>query len=470
MPTTGRGRETLEVVTSSAFLPNRRELLRLAGGATVAVLVAGCRDPHLVESTGKVPAPLSMVRTSWSADQWALGSYSFLPVGAEPSMRRSLAEPLDGRVFFAGEATSLSAPATVHGALESGDRAAAEVVAAATPGETVAVIGAGAAGLRAAATLRDRGFTVVVLEARDRIGGRIATVRPNGWPIPIELGASWVHDIVASDLADQLAALGVATTPFDYDDARDVFIEGLNADALDGVIADIERALTAAEEAEADQSISDAVVAVGGELDLAFDHVDEVELAAEYGANADELSAWWGTQEGSQGDDLLVLGGYGRLTEHLATGLDVRTESAVETVRWSFAEVSLDLADGTVISVDRVVVTVPLAVLASGRLQFEPPLPTSTQTALTTIGTGLLDKVWFRFAEPFWETDALVWSRVTPPGEAFRSWFNLLPLTGEPVLLALHGGRTARMWASRSDDDFRSAAMKALEQFAAAGF
>lgn len=165
-----------------------------------------------------------------------------------------------------------------------------------------------------------------------------------------------------------------------------------------------------------------------------------------------------------------MIGGYGRLTEHLATGLDVRTESAVETVRWGFAGVSLDLADGTVVSVDRVVVTVPLAVLASGRLQFEPPLPTSTQTAVTTIGTGLLDKVWFRFAEPFWDTDSLVWSRVTSPGEAFRSWFNLLPLTGEPVLLALHGGRTARMWASRSDDDLLSVAMKALEQFAAAGF
>lgn len=385
-------------------------------------------------------------------------------------MRRSLAEPIEGRVFFAGEATSLSAPATVHGALESGDRVAAEVVAVATPGELVAVIGAGAAGLRAAAMLRDRGFTVVVLEARDRIGGRIATVRPNGWPIPIELGASWVHDILASDLAAQLATLGVATAPFDYDDARVVSIENLNVDSLNGVIADIERALTAADEDEADQSISDAVVAAGGDLDLGFDHVDEVELAAEYGANADELSAWWGTREGSEGDDLLVLGGYDRLTEHLATGLDVRTESAVETVRWGFAGISLDLADGTLVSVDRVVVTVPIAVLASGRVQFEPPLPTSKETALTSIGTGLLDKVWFRFAEPFWETDALVWSRVAAPGEAFRSWFNLLPLTGEPVLLALHGGRTARTWASRSDEELRSAAMKALEQFAAAGF
>ncbi|HEY5678414.1 MAG TPA: FAD-dependent oxidoreductase, partial [Myxococcales bacterium] len=57
----------------------------------------------------------------------------------------------------------------------------------------VVVIGAGVAGLAAARELRLRGLSVAVLEARDRIGGRVHTLRPDGWPLPVEAGAEFVH-------------------------------------------------------------------------------------------------------------------------------------------------------------------------------------------------------------------------------------------------------------------------------------
>src|SRR5262245_42644793 len=57
----------------------------------------------------------------------------------------------------------------------------------------VLVIGAGMAGLAAAARLRERGLQVLVLEARDRIGGRVHTVREGLGPLPLELGAEFVH-------------------------------------------------------------------------------------------------------------------------------------------------------------------------------------------------------------------------------------------------------------------------------------
>jgi hypothetical protein len=86
------------------------------------------------------------------------------------------------------------------------------------------------------------------------------------------------------------------------------------------------------------------------------------------------------------------------------------------------------------------------------------------------VGTGLLDKVWFVFPEQFWSNESLMWTRVDEPGTPFREWFNLAPLTGEPVLLALHGGRTARAWAERSDDELRAAGLAALQQFLDAGW
>jgi monoamine oxidase len=419
----------------------------------------------------RVPEPLAMVRTSWSTDPWARGSYSFLPVGADPALRVDLARPIDGRLFFAGEATSSSAPATVHGALESGRRVATEVDDAAEPGDVVAVLGAGMAGLAAAQALRGAGYTVTVFEARDRIGGRVATVRSDAWPIPVELGASWVHDIGASDLAEQLDGLGVDAAAFDYDDASTLFAGGLTQASLDEAADAIATAIGWADDAEADLSIAAAVTASGAEVDLlAFSHVDEVELASEFGENADELSAWWGTAEGSEGDDLLVLGGYGGLADHLADGLDVRLGTAVLEVSWGADGADFTLADGAPFSCDRVVVTVPLAVLAADDITFDPPLPDTHRAAIDTMGTGLLDKVWFVFPEQFWSNDSLMWTRVDEPGTPFREWFNLAPLTGEPVLLALHGGRTARAWAERSDDELRAAGLAALQQFLDAGW
>jgi monoamine oxidase len=412
-----------------------------------------------------------MVRTSWSTDPWARGSYSFLPVGADPVLRADLAQPIDGRLFFAGEATAGTAPATVHGALESGRRAAAEVVDLAVPGDVVAVLGAGVAGLAAAQALRDAGFTVAVFEARDRIGGRVATVRSNAWPVPVELGASWVHDVNASDLAEQLAELAIETADFDYDDADTLFTGGLTQASLDEASEAIADAIDGADDAETDLSIAAAVAVSGADVDpLALNHVDEVELASEYGANADELSVWWGTDEGSEGDDLLVVGGYGGLADHLANGLDIRLNTAVVEVSWGDDGADLTLADGSSFSCDRVVVTAPLGVLAAGDITFDPPLPDTHRRAIDTMRTGLLDKVWFVFPEQFWSNESLMWTRVDQPGTPFREWFNLAPITGEPVLLALHGGRTARAWSERSDDDLCAAGLAALQQFIDAGW
>lgn len=78
---------------------------------------------------GDVPAPVAYVRTGWERDPFSRGSYSFNRVGQQPGDRRALARPVDERLFFAGEATHPHYYATVHGAYETGIRAAREVMA-----------------------------------------------------------------------------------------------------------------------------------------------------------------------------------------------------------------------------------------------------------------------------------------------------------------------------------------------------
>ncbi len=430
--------------------------------------------PTATLPSAMVPQPAAMLRTSWSADPFALGSYSYLPVGATPQARVDLAQPVAGRLFFAGEALDPDNPATVHGAQASGRAAAALVDDEADAGETIVVVGAGIAGVSAARALADAGHRVIVVEAQDRVGGRVHTVRPDGWPVPVERGANWVHDTKASDLPTRLKALGVKAVPFAYDDVVLGADGTVAADGyLDGASKAVEAAVEWADTQDNDLSLAAAIDGSGaadGVDPAALVHFLRTEVSTEYGADADQLSAWWGTDEGSDGDDLLVLGGYGTVVDALATGLDVRLGWPVATVSVADDGVVVTGTSGEALPAARVIVTVPLGVLKAGTIRFEPELPEAHRAAIDAMAMGLLDKVWLRWDEPWWTEKAEQWSRVAAADDSFVEWYNLAELAGTPVLLGLVGGAEARAWAGKSDDEVLAAALASLERFRAAGW
>jgi CheY-like chemotaxis protein len=153
---------------------SRRQLL--AGGlAAGAVLTLGaCGDETGGDADSDAPDSdrpsehgsddpgARVLLTRWATDPFALGSYSFLPVGATPDDRLALQAPVSGRIVLAGEHTDVDAPATTHGALASGRRAATLLLGAGVQGPVI-VVGAGLAGLGAARALTDAGMPVVVL-------------------------------------------------------------------------------------------------------------------------------------------------------------------------------------------------------------------------------------------------------------------------------------------------------------------
>jgi monoamine oxidase len=374
-----------------------------------------------------VPPAAGMVRTSWSTDPWARGSYSFLPVGSTSAMREVLAAPLADRVFFAGEAARVhtrrrctarsrrGSTSRNGSAVSRGEMSASSSSARASP-----------------ASLLHRhcdapGTTSRVIEARDRIGGRIDTVRPSGWPLPIERGASWIHDVDASDLAARARRLGVQTIPFDY---RPAAVDLPSMRRVDAAAQSrtarraIERAIDDAAHLDEDVSLEAALRARGATAaDRVLEWFIETEITTEYGAEARELSAWWGLEEGTEGDDLLVVGGYDQLVADLAEGIDVRLGQPASAIRWSTAGASVVAADGTVHDADRLVVTLPLGVLEAGDVAFTPPLPDAKTAAIGQLGMGLLDKIWFRFEEQFWSEDALLWTRMGGEGP-INQWVN----------------------------------------------
>jgi hypothetical protein len=208
------------------------------------------------------------------------------------------------------------------------------------------------------------------------------------------------------------------------------------------------------------------------------------------GADSGELSTWYGLDDAAAGEggDAFIVGSAQALVIDALNGADVSLSTPVREVSIDDDAVRLKMATGESIRVDRVVVTVPLGVLQSDSITFDPPLPFAHRAAITALGAGLLEKVWLRYDTPFWTEDAVFWSLVvdapsfvetattaptaTPTASADASdaplitqWINLLPLTGDAVLIGLVGGSAARSLSELGDDDVRDIALASLQPF-----
>ncbi|TQL48176.1 monoamine oxidase [Homoserinimonas aerilata] len=432
--------------------------------------------PTVPPTRTKIPQPSAFERSSWASDPFSRGALSFQPVGSSPEQRAALGEPVAGRLFFAGEHTADFEPGTVQGARASGLRVALELADVVGERERIAVVGAGIAGATVARRLADAGHSVVVVEGRDRSGGRIRTVDDERWPAPIELGAAWVHDASTNPVTSALARAEVSTSSFDFVyDRRTAAGASIEAGSVapDAVAA----AIAWAASQPGDVSIADALVASGA-ADVSSsrspDGVSDADLLENFvagdvviegGAEADELSAWFTADPTrSTDDDVLVTGGFAGLVTSELDGLDILPSSTVSSVSYDNDGVSLRLARGESLSADRVVITVPLGVLKAGSIEFDPPLPFAHRGAISALGMGQQEKIVLRFDAPFWSTDATVWSVIDGDSD-FPLWYNLLPLTGEPMLVGICAGEAATRLAEFSDADLLQAALTSLEPF-----
>ena len=421
-----------------------------------------------------VPAPLASVRTSWGTDPFSRGSSSFLAVGSSPAQRELLAEPLLDRVFFAGEATSTDHPNSVRGAADSGSRAADRIRVLADADERILVIGAGIAGATAARRLADAGYQVQVIEARDRTGGRIRTAQSENWPVPLQLGAWRVPE--GGPLLEQLTLQGIRTALLE-DTAAATTTGGEQVELAAGARA-VGDAVQAAAEAPSDISLGGALVESGAPRSDDWPVVDAYvasRIETLLGGAAAELSSWYALDELPDGEAFrLVLGDFQSLVDDALEGIDVALDTPVTDISYDDDGVSLRLATGESVSADRVVVTVPLGVLKDAGVAFEPPLPFERRAAIAEVGVGVQDAVWMLWEEPFWLSgpggggSAQVWTAV---GEdvPIRTWINLQPVTGHPVLVGLVAGEAAEALAELDDEAVVAAARRSLVPFAEIG-
>lgn len=332
------------------------------------------------------------------------------------------------------------------------------------------VIGAGIAGLAAADQLVRGGCEVTVLEARDRIGGRIHSSL--AWPdLPVDLGASWIHGLDGNPVTDLARAAGASWVTSSYDSARLTIAPQLAAlgarDAGTGRAGRLfDRAMARARRLDADIPVQAALDAVAppGSLDpvrqAQLDHHVNGTYEQEYAGPAGALSAWH-VDDGAvfDGDDGWFPQGYAQLTGHLARGLDVRPGQVVRAVRWGGAQVRVELADGSALVADQVVVTVPLGVLKAGTIAFDPPLPAGHRQAISRLGMGLLNKLCLRFDRVFWPPDVDWHEHLAAIKGDWTQWFSLARADATPVLVAFTAADHAEAVERMDDRAIVAAAM-----------
>lgn len=447
---------------------NRHDFIGGAAALAAAVGLGACRVPFSSEESTLltslpeygVPSPNAYLRSNWSQDPFALCSYSALPpnpLGAEA--RRILAEPVDDRLFIAGEATSISAPAYVHGALESGLRAAGEVAGVAAPGASVVVVGAGAAGLACARELVDGGFNVTVLEARDRIGGRVWTETMDG--VPVEMGASWISGVTGNPLTPLAGQNGTRLIPFEYELG---FTDQQQAAEGRRGARQLQRAIESFDQGRMDPATTAVSSLVPDRRSLGLQWALRYEISQEYGVDAERLSfEGYGEGEAQRGGDALLDGSFTGLLADAAGDLPVRLESVVTAVDYGGTGVSVRLDRGEEVNADHAVITLPIGVLKAGSVRFTPSVPARKVDAVDSMAAGLLDSLWLGFDEVFWDPDAemIHWIDPERPG-LWAEWVNGYRAFGKPILHGFNGGSQAFRLARQDDGAVVRSGMAAL--------
>lgn len=287
----------------------------------------------------------------------------------------------------------------------------------------VLVLGAGMAGLAVGHALLDDDLDVLLLEARDRLGGRTHTDRHFAG-FPLELGAEFIHGERAATWR-WVDRLGLATARWTKQDDSWVRLgDGRRVTMRQARSLSPALDITRTWDLPGGQprpleSFGDYLRRIGFDLER-LDYVRRAfanaagESMRFLDATATLASLKAGELDGEE--DHRILEGYGAVVEALGLGLDIHTQSVVKRVDWGEGGVVITTLEGHVYKGRSAVITLPLGVLQSGDVEFNPPLPAEKTSALAGLGMGPVAKFIYRFAEQLTPEEIIaVYAAGNPP-------------------------------------------------------
>lgn len=315
--------------------------------------------------------------------------------------------------------------------------------------ETIIIVWAGISWLVAAKELHHAGKNVVVLEAKEKIWGRIDTQTQSG--MSFELGASWIHGDQKNPVADILKKEGNTLILTDFDNSTQ-HINGKESEEDEDAEDFFEYAYEQIETLEDDISLAKCLQnyikkykIAGAEKEYLLYRV-KIDMETEYGTSLQNISLFsLDAGKEMKGGDKLVQGGYEKVIQYLAKDIDIRLGTPVSTIVQTQTWVLVSDTSGNTFSGSKVILTVPLGVLKKWYISFEPVLSTEKLQAISSLGMGNFHKTFLVFDKSFWDDTTVIdiFDTDIENSSLWGEFFNLETLMGKPVLLVLHGGEAA---------------------------
>ena len=322
------------------------------------------------------------------------------------------------------------------------------------PHSTVVVIGAGASGIAASEKLLDTGYKVVLIEARDRMGGRASTRLVGS--IPFDAGASWLTESQVNYLRTTADSSGVKLYPTDFNRAL-VQYKGVNVPVdLTEFMTAVERRLTLPymklhiREFFGFRKTLPSMASILNPLLKKYGaeaaYAREVLIANE-ATNLDRTSIATllsgNDSTGDDGrdplptDDVMINGGMQAFVISLAKKVKPSLGEAVEAIIRTEIGVSVQTTRRR-INADAVIVTVPLGLLKAGTIQFDPRLPIEHKAAIDRLGFGILKKTCLVYPDSNWAKENHLVGLYDSP--YFNFIVNVAAIAGQPMIMALSAG------------------------------
>ena len=321
------------------------------------------------------------------------------------------------------------------------------------------------AGLAAARSLADAGWPVRVIEARDRIGGRVHTNRD--WGVPLEMGASWIQgttDNPLTELARQAQAQTVAT---DYDEVAKLAVDP-RLQPLDYDRKAWRRFVERARDEVDGGSLGAAVDAAATSEDLPVPSAPSWPTTSTPRSRTntrrrDQLSAMtFDTATTPAASRPLSPTATTPCQRLLANGLPIALNTPVTAIMRRDDSVIVR-AKNRSFDGPAAIVTVPLGVLKSGAISFDPPLPEGHAHAVNALGFGVLSKSFFRFDRRTWQDENAFYQYIGPSGGLWAQWFTM-PTAAGPIVLAFNAGERGRSVESSSPENLIASALPIARQ------
>lgn len=335
----------------------------------------------------------------------------------------------------------------------------------------VIIIGAGAAGLMAANILSDAKKKVCIVEARDRIGGRVHTILNSGFSKPIEAGAEFIHGNLSVTIS-LLKKYGIQyhrtegeLWQLKNDDLkkREDFIE--HADEIMKKLNELKTDMSIAEFLNkyfADDKYADMKRSLQ-------QYIEGYEAADINYFSSLALKEEWESEDEEQ---YRIEGGYGALLEHLKNdciqnGCAIYFNETAKAIKWNEGNVEVTTKENKTFTAGKIVITVPLPLLTDEKfaagISFEPQLPVINEAA-KQIGYGGVIKVIIEFDHAFWET-----GEVRKAGNMFfvfseeiiPTWWSQLP-DEIPMLTGWMAGPKTKELEHADDDKILQQALRSL--------